>query len=317
MLDLAMYPDLDAMAADLAHATGKRVIVDVDALPDGFAQVTPISDRQPLTKIVVNARFADLKYAIAGVHIAQEIKRAQHPEIRQRATANQRTHTTLAHQVTEAFGSEMPKDRVQGLTQIFYDGIARQVTSVLHVLLAHRLFQQRCPSLRQAHDRFLTDLISLNMRFFQAHIDPRYPAAIVQSNQSLLGLETLGLHCLLTRTEPTTAAVDTLVAAHPWLVDRGLAQHLLMAIGPVGSLLHGDLDSLDPKELTLLACRHGKVSEDWVEWTIPSGYGTCLATIRLAGHRQLDWPVWDRVAERRKKNSGRDFSVGKKLDRSR
>ena len=182
---------------------------------------------------------------------------------------------------------------MQGLAQIFYDGIARQVTSVLHILLAHRLFQQRCPSLRQVHDRFLTDLVALNLRFFQANIDPRYPSAIVKSNQSLLGLETLGLQCLLTRAEPTTAAVDVLVAANPWLADKGLAQHLLLAIGPVGSLLHGDLDALDPKQLTLLACRHGKVSEEWVDWTIPSGSGTAPKTQMLPADMLVD-PAKDR-----------------------
>ena len=293
MLDLAIFPDLDALAADLAHATGKRMIVDVDALPDGFAQVTPISDQHPLTKIVVNQRFADLKYAIAGLYLAQQIKRAEHPEVIQRATANPRLLTSLHQAIVKGFGPALPGEKAKGLAQIFYDGIARQVTSVPHMLVAHRLFQQRCPSLRQAHDRFLGDLVALNLRFFQAPIDARYPASVVKSNQSLLGLETLGLHCLLARAESTTAAVDALVAAHPWLADKGLAQYLLLAIGPIGSLLHGDLDALDPKELTLLACRHGKVSEEWVDWTVPTGITTAPKTQMLPRDLLVD-PDQDR-----------------------
>ena len=293
MLDLAVFPELDSLAADLASLTGKRVVVDVDALPDGFAQVIPVSERQPLTKIVVNQRFSDNKYAIAGVYLSQEIKRAEHPAVIQRATANPRVMTTLIQRVSAGFGSAMPKDRIQGLAQIFYDGIARQVTSVLHILRAHRLFQARCPSLRQAHDRFLTDLIALNLRFFQANIDSRYPTSVVKSNLSLLGLETLGLQCLLTRAEPSTAVVDQMVTANPWLADKGLAQHLLLAFGPINSLIHGDLDTMDPKELTLLACRHGQVDEQWVDWTVPTGYGTAPKTPMLPQDMLVD-PKQDR-----------------------
>jgi len=119
MLDLAIYPDLDALAADLAHATGKRVVVDVDALPDGFAMVTPISDQHPLTKIVVNQRFGDMKYAIAGLHLAQELRRAQHHEIRQKASANPRTLTILAQQVSEAFGRPFRRTACRGSPRFF------------------------------------------------------------------------------------------------------------------------------------------------------------------------------------------------------
>ena len=274
MLDLTVYPELDLLAADLMAVTGKRVIVDVTDLPDGFAVVQAISELAPFTKIIINSRFSDLKFAITGVHISQEIQRAEHPGLTQRATMNPRILASLNTAISRGFGDTLPKDRVQGLGQLFFDGIARQITSVLHMLRAHRLFAQRCPSLRQAHDRFLGDLFALNLRFFQAPIDPRFPASVVKSNLSLLGVETLGLYCLLHRAEPTTATVDAIVAGNPWLADKGLAQHLLLAFGPVSSLLHGDLDPLDFRDLTLLACRHGKVDEQWVDWVVPDKYGT-------------------------------------------
>ena len=279
MLDLGVFPELDALSADLAHATGKRVVVDVDALGDGFCSVTPISERHPLTKITVNARFQDLRYAIAGVHIAQEIKRAEHPAVTQRATANPSLLSSLHQAVAKGFGRDISAEKAKGLAQIFYDGIARQVTSVTHMLVAHRLFQQRCPSLHQVHDRFLNDLFSLNIQYFRANIDPRYPRSVVQSNQSLLGLETLALYCLRKRiTAPTSDTVGSIVADHPWLSDRGLAQHLLLALGAVGSLQAGDWDGLDPKDLYLVACRFGKVSEEWVDWMVPTGGETAPKT---------------------------------------
>lgn len=271
MLDRTLYASLDSIVSDLEAASGHRVQMMLDDLPDGFAQVHRPAADSPQTIIRVNSKFSDFAYAIAALHVAGQI-RGLAPGNVERATVDERVLADLHREIVAGFAATVPAAKLPGLSRIYYDGISRQITSTLQVAMDHRAVAARCADLRQQHQRFLTFLIGLNVRYYGAPADARNPSWLVQANHRLLGVETLALAAIRTGGKPDLMRVaDGLITEHPSLADGGHGQHLLMAIPIVGALLDGLLDGLTDRQLADQAVRVAGIRADWVTWIVPEG----------------------------------------------
>lgn len=271
MLDRTTYPSLDALAADVEAASGFRVQILIDDVKDGFAAVHRPADDNPQTLVRVAARFADHAHAIAAVYLAGQL-RSYRPGNSVRAALKQDVVDELNREVVSGYGRTVPADKLPGLTRIFYDGISRQLTSVLPVVLDHRLVSRRCGDLQLQHRRFLQMLIELNVRYLTVAQDQRNPRWLVAANQRLLGVETLALAGVQAGVSTGMMAVaERLIAANPVLAERGLGQHLLLAIPPAEALLSGLLDDLTDRQLADQAARIAGIRTDWLEWITPNG----------------------------------------------
>lgn len=281
MLDRTLFSSLDTLTAELESVSGHRVQLMVDQIADGFAITTPPSDSQPLTLIRIADRFNDFSHAIAAMQVAGQIRKYRAGN-QTKASLNPAALADLNAEVVSGFGGTIPDEKLPGLTQIFYDGIARQLSSILPVAMDHRVVAARCTDLRKQHVRFLDFLIGLNARYLAVAVDERTPAKLVAANHRLLGMETLALAMIREsgKADPI-AVIDRLAKEHAVFAAPNRQALLTAAIPIVTALGDGLLDDLSDRQLADLSAQNADVRRDWLDWIVPMGMEANASTPML------------------------------------
>ncbi len=256
MFDRQLFPSVDGLLADLEATARVRSNVLVDKLPLGvWGQGTLPSESNPVALIVVAEQAREFQHAVASWHAHELIRKYEHG-VGLVATLNP-SHLHLVEQEVRArFAGQVPTDKLQGLSRILYDGIARQIRSTINGLLIHRRIQMGQKDLELQHRNWIGALIAQNLTFWKQviQIGEQYPERLVRWNRILLVLEVVGLSRIAGRAIP-----DHIVDAPEVKVVAKLAD----------SIMAGDVEGLSDRELTGLACRVAGVPEDWVSW-VPS-----------------------------------------------
>ena len=253
VFDRDLFPSLDHLLSDLEAGLGGRVTVMVDKLPPGEWGRGQLPDKHgdPAVIIVAEAGHA-FRHSVASYQARDLLRRVQRGDGLV-ATLNPRHLADVRHQIDQAM-PQVPNEKRPGLARILYDGIARQIRATLNNLVIHRQIYEQQADLRVQHRQFVTALVDQNRVFYKqaTEVGGVYPKRIVQWNLALLVAETLGLSRVAQFPAPDLLGVGETAKADPL----------------VASILAGDADALDDRQLTDLACRYAGVPEDWLTWTV-------------------------------------------------
>ena len=253
MFDRQLFPSVDGLLADLEAAAQVRSNVLVDKLPPGtWGQGTLPSAVNPIALIIVAEQARDFQHAIASWHANELIRKFEH-DAGLVATLNPTHLSQVEQEVRDRFAGQVPADKLQGLSRILYDGIARQIRSTISGLLIHRRMQMGQKDLELRHRNWIGALITQNLTFWKQVIEigEQYPERLVRWNRILLVLEVVGLSRIANKSVPHSIADAPEVKVVASLVD---------------SIMAGDAEDLSDRELTGLACRVAGVPEDWLAW---------------------------------------------------